>query len=66
MHPLPSVMGFNKILTEIMRMEHYSAVISLNKQMRLLGIAPNVYTLAIVINCFVNLNHMFICIGDIL
>ncbi|CAN6559687.1 unnamed protein product [Malus baccata var. baccata] len=40
------------------KLKHYSAVISLNDQMGLLGIGPDAYTLNIIINCFSQLNQM--------
>ena len=56
--PLPCVVRFNQLLTQITKMKHYSLVISLDKQMGLVGVKPNVYTLNIVINCFCCLKRM--------
>ncbi|KAK9937936.1 hypothetical protein M0R45_014700 [Rubus argutus] len=56
--PLPSVVRFNQILTQVSKLKHYSAVISLNKRMSLLGIASDVYTLSIIINCYCHLKQM--------
>ncbi|PRQ34497.1 putative tetratricopeptide-like helical domain-containing protein [Rosa chinensis] len=56
--PLPSAIRFTQILTQLARLKHYSAVISLNREMSLLGIASNVYTLTIIINCYCHLNQM--------
>ncbi|KAK9937967.1 hypothetical protein M0R45_014730 [Rubus argutus] len=56
--PLPSVVRFTQILTQVSKLKHYSAVISLNKQMRLLGIASDAYTLSIIINCYCHLKQM--------
>ena len=58
LRPLPRVVGFNQLLHQISLMKHYSAVISLYKQMDLLGIKPDLYTLNILINCFCLLNHL--------
>ncbi|KAL5547003.1 hypothetical protein UlMin_006690 [Ulmus minor] len=58
MHPLPGVVRFNQLLGKILRMKHYSNVISLYKQMGLLGIVPDLYTLSILSNCFSHLSHM--------
>ena len=58
MRPLPSIVRFSQLLTQITKMKHYSLVISLDKQMGLVGIKPDVYTLSIVINCFCHLNCM--------
>jgi pentatricopeptide repeat protein len=58
MHPLPSIVDFNRLLTAIARMKHHSTMISLIKEMELLGIAPNVYILGVLINCFCHLNRV--------
>jgi pentatricopeptide repeat protein len=58
MHPLPSVVDFNHLLTAIARMKHHSTVITLIKEIELLGITPDVYTLGILINCFCHLNRV--------
>ncbi|KAL6204252.1 hypothetical protein ACLB2K_021520 [Fragaria x ananassa] len=55
--PLPSVISFTKILGQLVKLKHYFAVIPLFQQMRLL-IAPNHYTLSIIINCYCHLNQM--------
>ncbi|KAB2606728.1 pentatricopeptide repeat-containing protein [Pyrus ussuriensis x Pyrus communis] len=57
-HPLPSVVLFNQILTQLAELKHYSAVISLNNQMVVSRIRPNVYTLNIIMNCFCHLRKM--------
>ncbi|XP_059460257.1 putative pentatricopeptide repeat-containing protein At1g12700, mitochondrial [Corylus avellana] len=56
MHPLPSIVDFNQLLGAIARMKHHSTVITLIKEMELSGIAPNVYVLSVLINCFCHLN----------
>jgi len=58
MHPLPSLVDFTQLLTAIARMKHHSTVISLIKEMELSGIAPDAYTLAILINCFCHSNRV--------
>ena len=58
LRPLPCVVLFNQLLHQVTLMKHYSAVISLYKQMGLLGIKPTHYTLNILINCFCHLNHL--------
>ena len=58
MRPLPSIVRFNQLLTQITKMKHYSLIVSLDKQMGLLGVKPDVYTLNIVINCFCHMNCM--------
>ncbi|ONI01027.1 hypothetical protein PRUPE_6G117200 [Prunus persica] len=55
--PLPSIGDFNKLLGQVAKLKHYSAAISLCKQMDLLPILPNVSTLN-VINCFCHLGQM--------
>ncbi|CAL5413499.1 unnamed protein product [Camellia sinensis] len=58
MQPLPLVVHFNQLLTCIARMKHYSTVISLFKEIRLLGITVDYYTMNIVINCLCHLNRV--------
>lgn len=53
MRPLPSVVRFNQILGQIAKSKHYSAAISLLTQMVRLEVTPDVYSLNILINCFV-------------
>ncbi|KAL6200592.1 hypothetical protein ACLB2K_030373 [Fragaria x ananassa] len=57
-HPLPHVIPFNLILTQLVTLKQYSAVIPLIKQMGLIGIAPDVVTLNILMNCYCHLNKM--------
>ncbi|KAF5962186.1 hypothetical protein HYC85_003395 [Camellia sinensis] len=49
MQPLPPVIHFNQLLSGIAKMKHYSSVISLFKEIRLLGITVDFYTVNIVI-----------------
>jgi hypothetical protein len=56
MHPLPSIADFTQLLGAIARMKHRSTVISLIKEMELLGIAPDACTLKVLTNCFCHLN----------
>jgi pentatricopeptide repeat domain-containing protein 1 len=56
--PLPSVVRFTQILGQLAKLKHYSAVITLNKQMGLIGISRDAYTLTIIINCYCRLNQM--------
>ncbi|GLT71945.1 hypothetical protein SLA2020_439270 [Shorea laevis] len=58
MHPLPSIVDFNQLLSAIARLKHHSTVITLIKEMELSGIAPDVYTLGVLINCFCLLNRV--------
>ncbi|XP_059460253.1 disease resistance protein RPV1-like [Corylus avellana] len=58
MHPFPSIVNFNQLLGAIARMKHHSTVITLIKEMELTGIAPNVYILGVLINCFCHLNRV--------
>ncbi|PQQ19855.1 pentatricopeptide repeat-containing protein [Prunus yedoensis var. nudiflora] len=57
--PLPSIVDFNPLLGQVAKLKHYSAAISLCKQMDLLPIVPNVCTLNIMINCFCHLAKLF-------
>ncbi|XVF57079.1 hypothetical protein PTKIN_Ptkin06aG0175000 [Pterospermum kingtungense] len=56
--PRPPVVEFNKLLGGIVGMENYSVVVSLCKQMELLGITHNSYTLDILVSCFCNLGRV--------
>jgi hypothetical protein len=58
MHPLPSIVDFNQLLTAITRMKHHSTVITLIKEMELAGIAPDDYILSVLINCFCHFNRV--------
>ncbi|KAF2588133.1 hypothetical protein F2Q70_00041782 [Brassica cretica] len=49
--PLPTVIDFNRLFTALARTKQYDLVLDLCKQMELQGIAHNIYTLSIVINC---------------
>ena len=57
-HPRPSLFEFTQLLGTIVRMKHYEAAVSLLRQMELLGIHHDVYTLNIVLNCFCRLPHV--------
>ncbi|PRQ34778.1 putative metalloenzyme, LuxS/M16 peptidase, tetratricopeptide-like helical domain-containing protein [Rosa chinensis] len=56
--PLPCVVRFTQLLGQLVKLKHYSAVISLNRQMLLSGIASDDYTLNIIIKCYCHLNQM--------
>ncbi|KAL6187988.1 hypothetical protein ACLB2K_039383 [Fragaria x ananassa] len=56
--PLPSVVRFTQILGQLVKLRQYSSVISLNRKMGLIGIAPDAYTFSILINCYCHLNKM--------
>ncbi|KAK9940767.1 hypothetical protein M0R45_017409 [Rubus argutus] len=56
--PLPSVVRFTQILGQLAKLKHYSAVITLRKQMGLIGIGHDVCTLNIIINCYCHLNQI--------
>ncbi|XP_004296324.1 PREDICTED: pentatricopeptide repeat-containing protein At1g12300, mitochondrial-like [Fragaria vesca subsp. vesca] len=56
--PLPPVIPFNQILTQLVKFKQYSAVIALSRKIGLIGIAPDYYTLAILINCYCHLNRL--------
>uniref|UniRef100_A0A2N9GUD4 H(+)-exporting diphosphatase n=1 Tax=Fagus sylvatica TaxID=28930 RepID=A0A2N9GUD4_FAGSY len=58
MCPLPSILDFNQLLGAIVRMKHYSEVITLIREIESLGISPDVYTLTVLINCFCHLNRV--------
>ncbi|XP_004295763.1 PREDICTED: pentatricopeptide repeat-containing protein At1g62680, mitochondrial-like [Fragaria vesca subsp. vesca] len=56
--PLPSVILFNQILAQLVKLKQFPAVLSLKRQMGLVGIASDAYTLNITINCYCHLNQM--------
>ena len=49
-------MDFTQLLGAIVRMKHYSVVISLIRDMESLKISPSFYILNTLINCFCHLN----------
>ena len=57
-HPPPSIVDFNKLLTSISKTKHHSIVLSLSHQIDSIGIPPNTYTLNILINSFSHLNRL--------
>ncbi|XP_057444467.1 putative pentatricopeptide repeat-containing protein At1g12700, mitochondrial [Lotus japonicus] len=52
MRSTPPIFEFGKVLTSLVKMKHYSTAISLSRQMESSGIAPNIVTLNILINCY--------------
>ena len=56
--PLPSIVDFTQLLGAIVRVKHYSHVITLIKQIESYGISLDLYSLTILINCFCHLNHL--------
>ncbi|KAG2259855.1 hypothetical protein Bca52824_079149 [Brassica carinata] len=67
--PRPTVIDFNRLFTALARTKQYDLVLDLCKQMELQGIAHNIYTLSIVINCFCRsrkLGFAFSAMGKIL
>ncbi|KAJ6924999.1 hypothetical protein NC652_018067 [Populus alba x Populus x berolinensis] len=57
--PLPCIIQFAKLLSAIVKMgQYYDVVISLSKQMELVGLSPNTYTLSIFMNCFCQLQRV--------
>ncbi|VVA38586.1 PREDICTED: pentatricopeptide, partial [Prunus dulcis] len=58
MRPLPSVVRFNKILGQVAKLKHYSAVISFYNKMGVSRIGHDVCTLNILINSYCHLNQM--------
>ncbi|XP_059629779.1 pentatricopeptide repeat-containing protein At1g62914, mitochondrial-like [Cornus florida] len=66
--PLPFIIEFNQLLGFITIMKHYSIVVSLYKEMRVLCISIDDYTMTIVINCYCHLNRVdfgFATLGDL-
>ncbi|KVI07443.1 Pentatricopeptide repeat-containing protein [Cynara cardunculus var. scolymus] len=56
--PLPSIKDFCKLLTRIVKMHHYSVVISLIQRLDVLGVKSDIYAVNIAINCFCHLNRV--------
>nr|GLL49838.1 putative pentatricopeptide repeat-containing protein At1g12700, mitochondrial [Ipomoea trifida] len=50
--PLPSVIQFNKLLSRILKLKHYSVVVSLFQEMRIKGIPISVYTINILVDVY--------------
>ncbi|MFQ6639928.1 hypothetical protein Gotur_015894, partial [Gossypium turneri] len=57
-YPKPWIMEFTKLLAAIVRMKHYAVVVSMYRQMELLGVFHNVYSSNILINSFCQLNQI--------
>lgn len=59
MRPLPSTSYFTQLLAAIVRLKHYTTVISLLKEMEaLLIVELNVHILSVLINCYCHLNRV--------
>ncbi|KAK2967918.1 hypothetical protein RJ640_010528 [Escallonia rubra] len=58
LRPLPSTIQFTRLLTAVTKMKHYSAFIYLYKEMGVLGITLDEYTLNIAISCFAHLSRV--------
>jgi hypothetical protein len=56
-NPTPPIFAFGKILGSLVKLNHYSTVVLLHRQMELNGIASNLVTLTILINCFSQLGQ---------
>ncbi|MCH89162.1 pentatricopeptide repeat-containing protein, partial [Trifolium medium] len=56
-NPTPPIFHFGKILGSLVKANHYYIVVSLHRQMELNGIASNLVTLSILINCFSQLGQ---------
>ncbi|KAJ0729879.1 putative tetratricopeptide-like helical domain superfamily [Helianthus annuus] len=56
--PPPSIVQFNKLITLIVKMKHYSTALSLFKKVNLMGIPSNLYAMTISINCHCRLNQV--------
>ncbi|XP_019157941.1 PREDICTED: putative pentatricopeptide repeat-containing protein At1g12700, mitochondrial [Ipomoea nil] len=50
--PLPKVIMFNQLLSRILKLKHYSVVVSLFQEMRIKGIPINVYTINILVDVY--------------
>src|ERR1044072_3098256 len=54
----PSIIEFCKILTSLMKNNHYSTAISLSHKFHFTRITPDVVTLNILINCYCHLGQL--------
>ncbi|RYR57009.1 hypothetical protein Ahy_A05g022747 isoform C [Arachis hypogaea] len=54
----PPIIQFNKILGSLAKTKHFHAAVSLFQQLQVRGIAPNLITLSIVINCCCGMGRM--------
>jgi pentatricopeptide repeat protein len=57
-NPTPSIIQFGKILGSLVKLNHYSTVISLHRQMEFNGISSNLVTSNILINCYCHLGQI--------
>ncbi|KAL0349870.1 UNVERIFIED_CONTAM: putative pentatricopeptide repeat-containing protein, mitochondrial [Sesamum radiatum] len=58
MQPQPYVFQFNKLLTVVVKMKHYSVALYLFDKMRQLGAPVNEITMSIAVNCYCLLNRV--------
>lgn len=56
--PLPTVIDFNKLFSAVAKTKQHSLVLSLSKQMESNGVAFDLYTLNITMNCFCRLRKL--------
>ncbi|WZZ11195.1 hypothetical protein YC2023_097116 [Brassica napus] len=56
--PLPTVTDFNKLFSTVAKTKQHSLVLSLSKQMEFNGVAFDLYTLNITMNCFCRLRKL--------
>ncbi|RYR57064.1 hypothetical protein Ahy_A05g022813 isoform H [Arachis hypogaea] len=54
----PSIIQFTKILGSLAKTNHFPTAISLFKQLQAKGIAPDLFTLSILINCCCGMGRM--------
>ncbi|OMO59749.1 hypothetical protein COLO4_34076 [Corchorus olitorius] len=60
--PLPSIWAFNHLLGALAKMKHYSAVVSMCKQiMGCEEMHPDISTMTTWMNCYCNLKHADLC-----
>ncbi|KAJ0716912.1 putative tetratricopeptide-like helical domain superfamily [Helianthus annuus] len=55
--PLPSVVKFNQLLNSVAKMKHFSSSLHLFKQMCLIGVPVNEYSISIAIRCCCQMSH---------
>ncbi|CAI8594969.1 unnamed protein product [Vicia faba] len=57
-NPTPPIFEFGKILSSLVKIQHFQTVISLSQQMQLRRIRTDIVNLSILINCFCHLHQV--------
>ncbi|GJT69543.1 putative tetratricopeptide-like helical domain-containing protein [Tanacetum coccineum] len=57
-NPPPCIIEFNKLITPIVKMKHYTTSLNLYKKISLVGIPQDLYAMNISINCYSRLKQV--------